>query len=644
MIRRSFLFLVLALLAVSCADNGFDPTLVAQGRPIIYGSPDTNPAHDAVVAVTDRSHQYFCSGTLIAPDVVMTAGHCLDGQSASNVDIFFGSDAYSGNGSYVHTSELAVHPDYDGYNILNDISLARLASAAPSGVVPIPHLPAGLGLSAADEGQTIEFSGFGLTEHGSDGQKLHVDGTIDTVCESGSGCGNVVPHAFGYQQAGGGPCSGDSGGPAFILRSGTEYVAGVTSYGDQNCTQFGVSTTVSDFAGWIENFIGGSGIEDCVNGQDDDGDGMTDCDDFDCRYNSNCIGPGACEQAATVSCGDVINATTADGVSIYSTYGCLSDGTEDGPELAYKLDLRSGTEFTVTLQPSGQGDLDLFLLPASGDSCSLADCLDASYQQEPNAETIGYQMPAGGAYVVVETWDRATTFQLQIQCDTQVEQCANGVDDDGDRLTDCDDPDCVNDVNCQLPDENCSNDIDDDQDGATDCDDSDCASSMACMTPAENCSNGVDDDQDGATDCDDSDCISNAACQIPPEDCTNGVDDDQDGATDCDDSDCVNHSACQSYQENCSNGIDDDHDGSLDCEDTDCAGDAACLPPSEDCTNGKDDDRDGAIDCNDPDCSGYHLCATDSGSSGCAQAPAGGLGLLPLLPGMCLLRRRRRAI
>ncbi|HUT99984.1 MAG TPA: trypsin-like serine protease [Myxococcota bacterium] len=708
MIRRSFLFIVLALLVVSCSDNGFDPTLVAQGRPIMYGSPDTNPAHDAVVAVTNRQHQYFCSATLIAADVVMTAGHCLDGQSASNVDIFFGSDAYSGVGTYVHTSELAVHPNYDGYNILNDISLARLSSAAPSGVVPIPHLPASLGLTSSDEGKTVEFSGFGLTEDGTDGDKLHVNGVIDTVCGGSGSCGNVVPHAFGYNQASGGPCSGDSGGPAFILRSGTEYVAGVTSYGDQNCTQFGVSTTASEFASWIENFIGGSGTEDCVNGQDDDGDGMTDCDDFDCTYHPNCVGPGACESAVTVSCGDVINATTADGTNVYSTYGCLTDGTEDGPELAYKLDLRSGTEFTVTLQPSGQGDLDLFLLPASGESCSLSDCLDASYNEEPNNETISYQMPAGGAYLVVETWDTATTFQLQIQCDTQVEQCANGIDDDGDRLidcndpdcandshcqvpaencsnnidddqdgaTDCDDTDCINDAACQVPVENCSNNIDDDQDGATDCDDTDCASSMACMTPAENCTNNVDDDQDGATDCDDTDCASNAACQVPaenctndidddqdgatdcddsdcadnnacqvpPEDCTNTIDDDQDGATDCDDTDCVNHPSCQAYQENCSNGIDDDHDGALDCEDTDCAGDTACLPPSEDCTNGKDDDHDGIIDCNDPDCSGYYICQNDSGSGGCAEAPMGGLGLLPWLLGLCLLGRRRRTI
>ncbi|MFP6738244.1 MAG: hypothetical protein VCD34_05840, partial [Planctomycetota bacterium] len=60
--------------------------------------------------------------------------------------------------------------------------------------------------------------------------------------------------------------------------------------------------------------------------------------------------------------------------------------------------------------------------------------------------------------------------------------------------------------------ENCTNGIDDDRDGSTDCDDDDCADVVACI-PAEICDNGIDDDRDGRADCDDTDCAEAANCE-----------------------------------------------------------------------------------------------------------------------------------
>ena len=49
------------------------------------------------------------------------------------------------------------------------VGLIRLATAVPVGVEAIPALPAALGLTAADHDGVVEFSGFGLTENGTDG-------------------------------------------------------------------------------------------------------------------------------------------------------------------------------------------------------------------------------------------------------------------------------------------------------------------------------------------------------------------------------------------------------------------------------------------------------------------------------------------
>ena len=107
--------------------------------------------------------------------------------------------------------------------------------------------------------------------------------------------------------------------------------------------------------------------------------------------------------------------------------------------------------------------------------------------------------------------------------------CTDGLDNDGDGLTDCQDPDCG--------DDNPECDEGDDDDSAGDDDDS---------GPGElDCDNTLDDDSDGLADCDDSDCAADPNCQTPSaEICDNTLDDDLDTYIDCLDSDCTAAPAC----------------------------------------------------------------------------------------------------
>jgi len=527
----------LAFVLVACGDEAWD--YKTTGRPIVYGTSDTNPAHMATVALTQSSNGgFFCSGTLISDTVVLTAGHCLAAYSRPYV--FFGNSVRQ-SGDYRASAQGVIHPNYNGQSITNDIAIVVLASPAPSDITPIPYLPSNLGLSSADEGvTTVDFSGFGVDENNNSGVKLHVEDVIDVVCDSSGGCdGYANNKTFGYDQRPGGPCSGDSGGPAYVMRNGREYVAGVTSYGDQNCSQFGASTTVDRFADWISGYVAS---EDCGNGVDDDGDGQVDCADSDCGGVASC--PDTCEIAQTIRCSDQVHSTTANGIGSFSNYSCLSDGVETGPEVAYRVDAPVGTRITADLIPGSGGDLDFFLLPAYGNSCNPNACLDGSFEYN-SAEQIVFTVPAGGVFLVVETWDSPTTYDLRIDCGT-IEVCTNGVDDDSDGRVDCADPDCASDPACQVPDEICGNGLDDDQDGFADCADSDCASQPACQVPAEDCTNGIDDDGDLHADCTDADCENHPACEtVPQENCNNGLDDDGDGATDCKDADCFWGDICQ---------------------------------------------------------------------------------------------------
>jgi hypothetical protein len=90
------------------------------------------------------------------------------------------------------------------------------------------------------------------------------------------------------------------------------------------------------------------------------------------------------------------------------------------------------------------------------------------------------------------------------------------------------------------------------------------------------CDDGVDNDGDGLTDCEDDDCAEDPACQVDVETvCDDGVDNDGDGLTDCDDPDCAAHPTC-APEANCTDSVDNDLDSFTDCEDLDCNNDPAC--------------------------------------------------------------------
>jgi len=191
-----------------------------------------------------------------------------------------------------------------------------------------------------------------------------------------------------------------------------------------------------------------------------------------------------------------------------------------------------------------------------------------------------------------------------------VEDCTNGIDDDGDGDTDCDDYGCAADPRCDEGDhvvygaDSCRPDDghDDDGDGLTDCADPDCAAEPGCdeSDPHDypsGCApdDPVDDDGDGLVSCADPDCEGSPGCDegnaaTYPDGCApdDGVDDDGDGLTDCADPDCADAAGCDEadgdlYPDGCADGADNDGDGRTDCEDDDCQATPACLSGGDAC-------------------------------------------------------------
>jgi hypothetical protein len=185
--------------------------------------------------------------------------------------------------------------------------------------------------------------------------------------------------------------------------------------------------------------------------------------------------------------------------------------------------------------------------------------------------------------------------------ETSAAVCTDGIDNDLDGKRDCEDDGCA-DFCREHTSAECSDGIDNDLDGKTDCDDPECASLELCVEgTAAHCVDGRDNDLDGAVDCADDDCRKFAFCREDAADtCADGVDNDLDGKKDCDDADCK--SWCREHDaERCADGLDNDEDGRVDCDDSSCDGFCTEEDPAA-CSDGRDNDGDGLADAADPLC------------------------------------------
>merc|ERR1712173_216312 len=75
----------------------------------------------------------MCGGSLVAENMVVTAGHCCDGQSASRLGVRVGNHhLYSDDPDQadIAVSRVSLHPQYDSWTIENDICLLELEGQA----------------------------------------------------------------------------------------------------------------------------------------------------------------------------------------------------------------------------------------------------------------------------------------------------------------------------------------------------------------------------------------------------------------------------------------------------------------------------------------------------------------------------------
>ncbi|WP_269541789.1 serine protease [Cerasicoccus fimbriatus] len=105
-----------------------------QIMPKIVGGKDATPGeYPWMVGIMERQNPdnyqaQFCGGVLIHPYYVLTAAHCMGGESTSSMNVLVGTDNLDFGGRRVNVSQIIIHPNYDDEELDYDIALLRLAT------------------------------------------------------------------------------------------------------------------------------------------------------------------------------------------------------------------------------------------------------------------------------------------------------------------------------------------------------------------------------------------------------------------------------------------------------------------------------------------------------------------------------------
>ncbi|KAI1942018.1 hypothetical protein LOZ66_001499 [Ophidiomyces ophidiicola] len=252
-----------ALLMPVLSIAGVLPEAKVLSSRIVGGSMAKLGQFPALVAIEVEGVQN-CGGTLLGPNLVLTAGHCVRGYPINTLTVRAGSLTQVEGGITVGVSSYRIHPRYYQPKFDHDLAVVHLASSIARGESIDYGNLAAAGTDVA-AGSTVTVAGWGRTRNSDTATTTALLYASIPVMDRATCATHYADERLEITQTmicagvkGRVSCKGDSGGPVYDA-SGRQIV-GVIAWG-KRCGENGhpaVFVRVGKYRDWIEENSGRS--------------------------------------------------------------------------------------------------------------------------------------------------------------------------------------------------------------------------------------------------------------------------------------------------------------------------------------------------------------------------------------------------
>ncbi|XP_056608844.1 trypsin-2-like [Triplophysa dalaica] len=238
----------------------------ALNTKIVGGGDATSgswPWQVSIQRISTGSH--FCGGSIINKDWILSAAHCFQSISPSNIKVSLGRQKLSGTDSNEISrkiDQIFNHPNYYSNFQNNDIALLKLSSSVlfTNHIQPICLAAAGSTFGAGTKSWITGWGkmNYGETQLSNTLQEVQIPIVSNTDCNKAYG-GRITSNMIcaGLTTGGKDSCQGDSGGP-MVYNNGALWIqSGVVNFGKECALPGypGVYARVSQYQSWINSHI-----------------------------------------------------------------------------------------------------------------------------------------------------------------------------------------------------------------------------------------------------------------------------------------------------------------------------------------------------------------------------------------------------
>ncbi|HEX3563013.1 MAG TPA: serine protease [Solirubrobacterales bacterium] len=250
--RRNRSLLAIAACASALTAGALPSTAAAapRARSSVVGGRAANPAEFPYAVAIFRKGHMHCSGSVIGPTKVLTAGHCVAGFNLANFQVIIGRPTLrnAAIGQSIGVVSGRVHPDFEQTG-LHDVAVLNLAQ--PTAAPPIALATPDQNAATTAAGARLQVAGFGaINPFGT-----HLSGFLKSTTElvrTDRRCLKAYTRdlfapesmicALGARRKKAGrfkihtsACSGDSGGPLVANTATGPVEVGTVSFGGVLC-------------------------------------------------------------------------------------------------------------------------------------------------------------------------------------------------------------------------------------------------------------------------------------------------------------------------------------------------------------------------------------------------------------------------